>query len=108
MALRTLEEWTSWISDLDIDEDIAQKYASNLVESEITEDDLSELSHELLKEMSIIKPGHRTKILKKAKSMESSISTKVIKSDVKLPRISLNCSRSPTSSITFIVGGDVS
>ena len=59
----------------------------------MTEEDLSELSHELLIEMKISKPGHRTKILKKAKTVEEK-STKIIKCDIKLPTITKNSSPS--------------
>ena len=94
MALRAVNDWKLWLTDLRLENDIISEYANLLIEAEITEDDLSELTHELLKEIRIIKPGHRTKILKKAKTENVSVSTKVIKTDIKLPHIELNSSLS--------------
>ena len=96
MALKTDEDWETWLSDIILDEDTRTQYATELVESDITKDDLSGLNHEILIEMKITKPGHRTKILKKARTAGPSeaTSTKMIKSDVKLPHISMNSSPS--------------
>lgn len=95
MALRTVKDWSSWLSDLFTAEE-SRQYATSLVESQITEEELSELNHELLKEMNITVTGHRMKILKKAKgtNAEVPVSTKMIKSDIKLPHITMNCSPS--------------
>ena len=105
MALRTIENWATWLSDIILDEELNKQYATIMVESDFTEDVLSELSHELLLEMNIVKPGHRAKILKKAKTTEVSTSTKMVKSDVKLPSISKNCS--PSQFRKFLIDWDI-
>ena len=97
MALRAVEEWSDWLSDLPLTNEVITKYATEFKKAEMTEYDLTEFTHELLKELNISIPGHRTKILKKARltstsSMESS--TIVRKSDIKLPSITKNCSTS--------------
>ena len=97
MALRTIEDWSNWLSFLPVNAEVVASYATSLVDGGMTEDDLSELSHDLLMEMNITKPGHRTKILKNAKRIESassSSSTKVIKCDIKLPNITMQSSPS--------------
>ena len=53
-----------------------------------------ELTHELLKEVNINKPGHKTKIFKKAIDSKCPSPTTVTKSDIKLPKISKNCTPS--------------
>ena len=106
MALRTVKDWSSWLSDLFTAEE-SQQYATSLVESQITEEELSELNHELLKEMNITVTGHRMKILKKAKgtNAEVPVSTKMIKSDIKLPHITMNCS--PSQFRKFLIDWDI-
>ena len=105
MALRTIKDWISWLSDLfEIEE--SRQYATSLVESQITEDELSELSHELLKEMNITVTGHRMKILKKVKGTSTvPISTKMVKSDIKLPHINMSCS--PSQFRKFLIDWDI-
>ena len=93
MALRAIDDWSEWLSFLPASEEVITSYAKSLVDADMTEEDLSELSHELLIEMKISKPGHRTKILKKAKCSEVK-STKVMKSDIKLPTLTKNISPS--------------
>ena len=105
MALQTVKDWTTWLTNVSIEHDVALKYAKELYDAEITEEDLSELTHELLKEVNIIKPGHRTKILKKAKESKCSSSTTVTKSDVKLPNLSKNCT--PSQFRKFIVDWNI-
>lgn len=75
MALRAVQEWNIWLSDLPVSEDVLTQYAKQFADAELTEDDLSELTHPLLIEMNISKLGHRTKILKKAKAAECTSST---------------------------------
>ena len=96
MALRTVEDWEAWLSDIIPNEDACTQYATELVDAYITEYDLSELNHEMLIEMTVSKLGYRTKILKKARTAGESEATsaKMIKSDVKLPHISMNSSPS--------------
>ena len=96
MALRTATDWKVWLSDLPLTEEVISKYAKQFEEAEITEEDLPEFNRELLDELNISKPGHRTKILRKAKDVETSTtaSTRMIKSDVKLPQVTSNCSPS--------------
>ena len=108
MALRTVEDWTDWLSGIISDKEVSTLYATELVDSAITEEDLSELNHELLIEMKITKPGHRTKILKKAKTTNvqgipqvQSASTKMIK----LPHITKNCS--PSQFRKFLIDWDI-
>ena len=100
MALRTAQEWNIWLSDLPVTKDILNKYSKEFVDAELTEEDLSELTHELLVEMNITKLGHRTKILKKARATEFT-STKVIKSAIKLPSIKMNSSPSKFRKFTI-------
>ena len=96
MALQTFSDWSNWLSFLSAEESVISEYATYLVQADITEEDLSELNHSLLLEMNITKIGHRTKILKHAKTAQSlsPSSTKVMKSDIKLPTIAMNISPS--------------
>jgi hypothetical protein len=104
MALRAKKDWEDWLSNLPFTDAEKSKYAQYFHDAQMTEDDLTELSHELLVEIHITIPGHRTKILRKAKGVTShesqnldvpaSSSNRHIKSDVKLPQITKNCSPS--------------
>ena len=94
MALRTIQDWTSWLSEFPFSEEVINTYAEAFTEEEMTEADLSQFSPEVLTQLKVTKLGHRTKILQKAKSTESSLSTRVIKSDIKLPHITMNSSSS--------------
>ena len=58
MALRAIDDWSEWLSFLPASEEVITSYAKSLVDADMTEEDLSELSHELLIEMKISKPGH--------------------------------------------------
>ena len=99
MALRAIKDWTDWLSDLPLSAEDITKYAKELTTAELTEDDLTDLTHEILDRMNISKPGHQIKILKKARltitqttSIESSPTIR--KSDIKLPNIAKCCSPS--------------
>ena len=94
MALRAVKDWSNWLSFLPVTKDVITTYAKEFVNAEMTEDDLSELSHEILARLNITKLGHCTKILKHAKSPQSTTSTKVVKSDIRLPSLKMNISPS--------------
>ena len=57
MALRTVEDWEAWLSDIIPNEDACTQYATELVDAYITEYDLSELNHEMLIQMTVSKLG---------------------------------------------------
>ena len=97
MALRALQDWTKWFSDLPLKKDTINTYAKAFVEEE-TEEDLSDFSHDLLIQLKVDKIGHRSKILMKAKgsttATEPHLPTKLFKSDIKLPKITMDTSPS--------------
>ena len=63
VILTTELEWIEWLTEAGIiDHNLIITYADTLVEAQITNEDLSELNHEILKELKILVPGHRTKI----------------------------------------------
>ena len=98
MALRALQDWTKWFSDLPLKKDTINTYAKAFVDEEITEEDLSDFSHDLLIQLKVDKIGHRSKILRKAKgsttATEPHLPTKLFKSDIKLPKITMDTSPS--------------
>ena len=66
MALRTAKSWTGWLSDLGFSKEEVGNYSSLLASEAITEEDLPQFDHDLLKACGVVKYGHRTKIMRKA------------------------------------------
>ena len=60
-----------WFKNVNINKTTSTKYAEELVKAEITAEDLPELDHDILREINIIIPGYKAKILRKAKCSES-------------------------------------
>ena len=66
--LRTVEQWTHWMSDLGFDQEEIKKYATAFAAEEISEEDVPEFDHALLTACKVLKYGHRTKIIRKARA----------------------------------------
>ena len=105
LQLRTTADWARWLSELDFPEETVNKYAKQFFDADITEVVLRELNHEILRELAIDKPGHRMQILQKTKTELVELSTKMIKSDIKLPHIKMKSS--PSQFRKFIIDWNI-
>ena len=66
MALQDEQSWVTWLSGLGFSDQEMETYSAALASEAITEEDLPELSHDLLKSCNVLKYGHRTKMIRKA------------------------------------------
>ena len=93
MALQTIEQWETWLTNANIPEEQCKDYAKKMVDNRLDENCLSELNSEILKSLQIINIGDSMRICKAAKAAQTAQSTSSLftssRQDVKLPKMSI-------------------